>query len=134
MKVYHETYCEKLGIPDEEPTFEELKDDYRISLQFTALQVFTYKKVSPMRYLFCSFALFQALCMFVQEMHYMTQNIRNAAEEENYTLLEELSEDLKVYELRALTLFKDLDLSQIEDDLSFNDDGDIQSTSPLEEF
>lgn len=72
--------------------------------------------------------------MFVQEMHYMTQNIRNAAEEENYTLLEELSEDLKVYELRALTLFKDLDLSQIEDDLSFNDDGDIQSTSPLEEF
>lgn len=66
--------------------------------------------------------------MFVQEMHYMTQNIAKAAEEENYTLLEELSEDLKVYELRAVTLFKELDLSQIEDDLNFSD---IESTSPL---
>ena len=69
--------------------------------------------------------------MFVQEMHYMTQNIAKAAEEENYTLLEELSEDLKVYELRAVTLFKELDLSQIEDDLNFSD---IESTSPLASF
>ena len=75
---------------------------------------------------------FQALCMFVQEMHYMTQNIAKAAEEENYSLLEELSEDLKIYELRAVTLLKELDLSQIEDDLNFSDDGgDIESTSPL---
>ena len=61
---------------------------------------------------------FQALCMFVQEMHYMTQNIAKALDQENTEIVEDLSERLKIYELRALTLFKDMDLSQIMDDLS----------------
>ena len=61
--------------------------------------------------------------MFVQEMHYMTQNIAKAAADEDFPLLEQLSTDMKVYELRALTLFKDLDLSQIEEDvICFSDD------------
>ena len=56
--------------------------------------------------------------MFVQEMHYMTQNIAKALDQENTEIVEDLSERLKIYELRALTLFKDMDLSQIMDDLS----------------
>lgn len=56
--------------------------------------------------------------MFVQEMHYMTQNIAKAIEQDNTETVEDLSEKLKLYEIRALTLFKDLDLSQIEDDLA----------------
>ena len=53
--------------------------------------------------------------MFVQEMHYMTENIAKSAQDKNMTSLEEWSTKLKSYEIRALTLFRDLDLSQIED-------------------
>ena len=110
LKAYHVMYCQKLACSDEEPSFQDLKEDYRISLQF---------------------AVIQALCMFVQEMHYMTQNIAKAAEEEDFPRLEQLSADMKVYELRALTLFKDLDLSQIEEDIcGFTDDLESQSMSP----
>ena len=74
--------------------------------------------------------------MFVQEMHYMTQNIAKAIDQDNTNTVEDLSERLKIYELRALTLFKDMDLSQIEDDLFF--DNSAQSLSPsspnFEEF
>ena len=55
--------------------------------------------------------------MFVQEMHYMTQNIAKALDQDDSKTVEDLSERLKIYEVRALTLFKDMDLSQIEDDL-----------------
>ena len=73
----------------------------------------------------------KALCMFVQEMHYMTQNIAKAAAEEDFSLLKQLSADMKVYELRALTLFKDLDLSQIEEDVCCcSDDAGNESMSP----
>lgn len=69
--------------------------------------------------------------MFVQEMHYMTQNIAKAAAEEDFSLLKQLSADMKVYELRALTLFKDLDLSQIEEDVCCcSDDAGNESMSP----
>ena len=75
--------------------------------------------------------------MFVQEMHYMTQNIAKAIDQDNTNTVEDLSERLKIYELRALTLFKDMDLSQIEDDLFF-DNNSAQSLSPsspnFEEF
>ena len=80
----------------------------------------------------------KALCMFVQEMHYMTQNIAKAAADEDFPLLEQLSTDMKVYELRAITLFKDLDLSQIEEDvICFSDDmiaGNEISPSSFDEF
>ncbi len=53
--------------------------------------------------------------MFIQEMHYMTQKIAEAVTADDTELFEDFSERLKIYELRALTLFKDLDLSQIGD-------------------
>ena len=65
--------------------------------------------------------------MFVQEMHYMTQNIAKALDDDKAQIVEDLSERLKIYELRALTLFKDMDLSQIEDDLFSNN---VKSLSP----
>ena len=69
--------------------------------------------------------------MFVQEMHFMAQNIAKAARDENYPKLEQLTEDLRIYELRALTLFKDLDLTHIEENLVVNEDKYVdQSPSP----
>ena len=47
--------------------------------------------------------------MFVQEMHYMTQNIVNASENNDDSSAFEWTNKLKAYEIRALTLFKDLD-------------------------
>ena len=78
---------------------------------------------------------FQALCMFVQEMHYMTQNIAKALDQENTEIVEDLSERLKIYELRALTLFKDMDLSQIMDDLSCENTQHLSpASSSFDEF
>ena len=45
----------------------------------------------------------------------MTQKIAEAVTADDTELFEDFSERLKIYELRALTLFKDLDLSQIGD-------------------
>lgn len=45
LKAYYERYCEKLACPDEEPTFQELQEDYRISLQIAAIQVNTNLRV-----------------------------------------------------------------------------------------
>ena len=96
LEVFNLT-LEKFNVSaDEKLTLPELLEDYQISLQVAVLQ---------------------ALCMFVQEMHYMTQNIAKAVDQNNSDEVDDLSERLKIYELRALTLFKDLDLSQIEDDL-----------------
>ena len=79
--------------------------------------------------------LFQALCMFVQEMHYMTQNIAKALDQDDSKTVEDLSERLKIYEVRALTLFKDMDLSQIEDDLFPNNAQSLSPGSPtFDEF
>ena len=61
--------------------------------------------------------------MFVQELHFMTQKIAEAAETNNSEAFEDLSERLRVYELRALTLFKDLDLSLIDIDEECYDKG-----------
>ena len=73
--------------------------------------------------------------MFVQEMHYMTQNIAKAIDQDNLNTVEDLSERLKIYELRALTLFKDIDLSQIEDDLFCDNAQSLSPSSPnFEEF
>ena len=73
--------------------------------------------------------------MFVQEMHYMTQNIAKAIDQDNPNTVEDLSERLKIYELRALTLFKDIDLSQIEDDLFCDNAQSLSPSSPtFEEF
>lgn len=73
--------------------------------------------------------------MFVQEMHYMTQNIAKAIEQDNTETVEDLSEKLKLYEIRALTLFKDLDLSQIEDDLADCNGASLSPSSPsFDEF
>ncbi len=68
--------------------------------------------------------------MFVQEMHYMTQNIAKGIEQDDDGAVQDLSERLKIYELRALTLFKDLDLSQIEDDLTLDGPEKAGSISP----
>lgn len=68
-------------------------------------------------------------------MHYMTQNIAKAIDKDNSETVEDLSERLKIYEIRALTLFKDLDLSQIEDDLDNNVAGSLSPSSPsFDEF
>lgn len=64
--------------------------------------------------------------MFVQEMHFMTENIAKSAQDKNVTSLEEWSTKLKSYEIRALTLFRDLDLSQIED----STDEDLNEPQP----
>ena len=73
--------------------------------------------------------------MFVQEMHYMTQNIAKALDQENTEIVEDLSERLKIYELRALTLFKDIDLSQIMDDLSCENTQHLSpASSSFDEF
>ena len=42
LQAYYERYCEKLACPDEEPTFQELQEDYRISLQIVAIQVYIF--------------------------------------------------------------------------------------------
>lgn len=68
-------------------------------------------------------------------MHYMTQNIAKAIDKDNSETVEDLSERLKIYEIRALTMFKDLDLSQIEDDLDNNVAGSLSPSSPsFDEF
>ena len=73
--------------------------------------------------------------MFVQEMHYMTQNIAKALDQENTEIVEDLSERLKIYELRALTLFKDMDLGQIMDDLSCENTQHLSpASSSFDEF
>ena len=73
--------------------------------------------------------------MFVQEMHYMTQNIAKALDQDDSKTVEDLSERLKIYEVRALTLFKDMDLSQIEDDLFPNNAQSLSPGSPtFDEF
>lgn len=54
--------------------------------------------------------------MFVEELHFMTQKIAKAVEDNNHRAFEDLSDRLLVYEMRALTLFKDLDLSLIDND------------------
>ena len=73
--------------------------------------------------------------MFVQEMHYMTQNIAKALDRDDSKTVENLSERLKIYEVRALTLFKDMDLSQIEDDLFPNNAQSLCPGSPtFDEF
>jgi hypothetical protein len=80
---------------------------------------------------------FQALCLFVQEMHFITQAIAKATLDENHSVVDDLSDKLKIYEIRALTLLKDLDLSQIEEDLAVDatDDetGDNRTASSFEE-
>jgi len=118
LKSYHKVFCEtleKFGVSTEEqPSFAEIMEDYQISLQA---------------------AILQALCMFVQEMHYMTQNIAKALDQENTEIVEDLSERLKIYELRALTLFKDMDLSQIMDDLSCENTQHLSpASSSFDEF
>ena len=73
--------------------------------------------------------------MFVQEMHYMTQNIAKALDQDDSKTVEDLSERLKIYEVWALTLFKDMDLSQIEDDLFPNNAQSLSPGSPtFDEF
>ena len=73
--------------------------------------------------------------MFVQEMHYMTQKIAKALDQDDSQTVEDLSERLKIYEVRALTLFKDMDLSQIEDDLFLNNTQSLSPGSPtFDEF
>ena len=62
-------------------------------------------------------------------MHYMTQKIAEAVTADDTKLFEDLSERLKIYELRALTLFKDLDLSQIEESDN-NADQQFSSVTP----
>ena len=49
-----------------------------------------------------------------------------AAEDKNMPLLDEWTDKLKSYEIRALTLFKDLDLNQIEED--FDEQNDQQAS------
>ena len=71
--------------------------------------------------------------MFVQEMHYMTENIAKSAQDKNMTALEEWSTKLKSYEIRALTLFRDLDLSQIED-AAEEDEPQPASVESFDEF
>lgn len=79
------------------------------------------------------FLICKALCMFVQEMHYMTENIAKSAQDKNMTSLEEWSTKLKSYEIRALTLFRDLDLSQIED-AAEDDEPQPASVESFDEF
>ena len=79
------------------------------------------------------FLICKALCMFVQEMHYMTENIAKSAQDKNMTSLEEWSTKLKSYEIRALTLFRDLDLSQIED-AAEEDEPQPASVESFDEF
>ena len=70
--------------------------------------------------------------MFVQEMHYMTQNIATASENNDDSSAFEWTNKLKAYEIRALTLFKDLDLSQVNEDVS-TDDIDVLQKSSVED-
>ena len=71
--------------------------------------------------------------MFVQEMHYMTQNIAMASENNAESSASDWTNKLKAYEIRALTLFKDLDLSYIEEDDSNTDHINLLQTSSVEE-
>ena len=71
--------------------------------------------------------------MFVQEMHYMTQNIAMASENNDESSASKWTSKLKAYEIRALTLFKDLDLSQVQEDVSITDDLDVLQKSSIED-
>ena len=71
--------------------------------------------------------------MFVQEMHYMTQNIATASENNDESSASKWTNKLKAYEIRALTLFKDLDLSQVQEDVSTTDDLDVLQKSSIED-
>jgi hypothetical protein len=54
------------------------------------------------------FALLQSVIMFVLELQFIDANL---AKEKDDAKLEHLSERLKVYEFRALNLFRDIDLT-----------------------
>ena len=73
--------------------------------------------------------------MFVQEMHYMTQNIAKASNQDDNETVEDLSDRLRIYEVRALTLFKDVDLTQIKDDIFCENAINVSPASPsFDEF
>lgn len=94
LEMYHQTFCEtlhKLAPKCVLPTLKELQQDYKESLQY---------------------ALLQALCMLVAEMHFMTNTISKAGDDE----VDDLSDRLKIYEVRALSLFHGIDLCELEDE------------------
>ena len=76
------------------------------------------------------------LCTVISWIFYQNNNeylTITAAEDKNMPLLDEWTDKLKSYEIRALTLFKDLDLNQIEED--FDEQNDQQaSVGSFDEF